>query len=146
MHMKKTNTATIRLSVRESGYIAEFLKKNPFFDGFSTLARVALLDFMSKRGAVEIRPVVSESRTSQQKPSFLWDYDLSEGEILEILSSPLDKRKWLVAKILEHATFDEVWRYLTLGQIEKDLPHLRIPVKVKEHWAYAIKIWRKKYE
>lgn len=143
--MKKASVVTIRLSAKENRYIVDFLKENPFFEGFSSLARVALLDFMARKGSIKLKPVVSEDRPPKQKPSFLWDYDLSEGEIREILSSPFERRKWLVAKILEHAIFEEVWKYLTLEQIEKDLPRLRIPEKIKGHWQYAIEVWRKKH-
>lgn len=138
----KARVVTLRLSIEESSLVEKFIKKNAFFDGFSTLARVAILDFMSKRGTIEIKPVATNKPKPQTKPSFLWDYDMSEGEIRETLASSLNKRKWLVARILEHAKFEEVWDYLSLDQIERDLPHLRIPAKCKEHWGYAIKIWR----
>jgi len=117
------------------------LKKNIIFEGFSGLARAAILDFISKHGDISISPILKE--TAAPRPSFLWDYDLTEGQIREILSGPLDRRKWLVARILEHARFDEIWRYLTLSQIERDLAHLRLPAKVREHWEFAIRRWKK---
>ena len=37
----------VRFTVQEEALIEEFLKKNPFFD-FSTLAKVAILEFVRK--------------------------------------------------------------------------------------------------
>lgn len=37
----------VRFAEQEEALIEEFLKKNPFFD-FSTLAKIAILDFIQK--------------------------------------------------------------------------------------------------
>lgn len=135
----KLDIKTVRLTKGESGLIAQFLKRNPFFEGFSSLARVAILDLISKRGNISLSPIVYEKT---KRPSFLWDYDLTDGEIHEILSGTLEKRRWLVARILEHSSFDEIWKYLTIDQIERDLPKLRLLPKTMEHWELALKCWR----
>lgn len=131
---------TIRLSKELAGFVDQFLQKNPAIENFSALVRIAVLDLISRGGSIPLRPIVREE--AQERPSFLWDYDLTEGQIREIIAGPLEKRRWLVARILERAQLKEVWRYLTLDQIERDLPHLRLPAKTKEHWAHAIKIWK----
>ena len=136
----KGSLKTIRIAGEEMVFVERFLEDNPAIESFSTLARIAILDFISKRGSIPLRPIVREE--PGPRPSFLWDYDLTEGEIREILSGPLDQRKWLVARILEKATLEEVWRYLTPATIEHDLPHLRLPKKVKEHWSYALRRWK----
>lgn len=132
---------TVRLSRKESDLVDSFLSQNQAIENFSTLARIAILDLISKKGSIPLRPIIEE--TPFRKPSFLWDYDISEGEIQEILSGPLEKRKWLVAKILEHANFEEVWKYLTPRSIERDLFALRLKRKTREHWEYAIKRWKR---
>lgn len=132
---------TIRLSREESKLVDSFLSQNLAIENFSALARIAILDLISKKGSVPLRPIIEE--TPFKKPSFLWDYDVSEGEIKEILSGPLEKRKWLVARILEHASFEEIWKYLTLRSIERDLFALRLRRKTREHWEYAIKRWKR---
>jgi hypothetical protein len=137
----KGNLKTVRLGEKEIKLVEEFLGQNPSIENFSTLARIAILDFVAKKGTISIRPILDEE--PKKRPSFLWDYDLSESQVKEILSGPLGKRKWLVAKILEHAKFDEIWKYLTVRDIERDLPFLRLPKKTKEHWQFAIKRWRK---
>lgn len=135
---------TVRLSQREDGLVQKFLKANPTIENFSSLARISILDLISKGGTIVLRPIVEEGKGQKVRPSFLWDYDLTEGQIREILGGPLDRRKWLLARILEHAKFGEIWKYLTLQEIERDLPSLRMNSGLKSHWEYAIKCWRKK--
>lgn len=136
----KGNLKTVRLSTKETTLIEQFLNQNPAIENFSALARIAILDLIAKNGTIPLRPIVTEPPA--QRPSFLWDYDLSRGQIREILSGPLAQRKWLVARILEHASFDEIWDYLTPRDIERDLQSLRLLPKTREHWEYAIKRWR----
>lgn len=135
----KNNLKTVRLNAREVELTDQFLSQNLSIENFSTLARIAILDFISKKGSIQLRPIVEEE--PQKKPSFLWDYDLTETQVREILSGSLEKRKWLVARILEHAKFNEVWKFLTIQDIRRDLPSLRLPQKIKEHWEYTMKRW-----
>lgn len=136
----KKNIKTVRLSARETELTDRFLASNPAIEGFSALARIAILDLIAKRGSIPLKPIVEE--TKAKRPSFLWDYDLGEGQIREILAGPLEKRKWLVGRILERATLDEALTYLTPRDIERDLPHVRIPATTREHWEFALKRWR----
>lgn len=137
----KRELKTVRLAERESETIGRFLEQNPAIENFSALARIAIMDFMSKKGSIPLRPIVEEE--PKKRPSFLWDYDLTESQVREMLSGPLEKRKWLVGRILEQARFDEIFKYLTLREIERDLPFLRLPKKLKDHWEYAIKRWKR---
>lgn len=75
--------------------------------------------------------------------SFLWDYDLSQEDVRRILreGTPTE-RGWLIGRILEHAPWEEIWRYLTPEQIERDFEHLRFrSPRERELWAYALKRW-----
>ena len=137
----KRELKTVRLAERESKIIGQFLEQNPAIENFSALARIAILDFVSKRGSIQLRPIVEDRE--EKRPSFIWDYDLTGSQIREILSGSQEKRRWLVGRILEHARFDEIFKYLTLREIEHDLPHLRLPKKLKDHWEYAIKRWKR---
>lgn len=139
----KHNLKTVRLSAKESNLVVQFLAENPAIESFSALARIAILDFIVKRGSIPLRPIVEEEKASRGRPSFIWDYDLTEGQVREILSGPVRQRFWLVARILEHARFDEVWRFLTCREIERDIPGLRMDRKVKEHWKYALRRWKR---
>lgn len=79
--------------------------------------------------------------SARSTPSFMWDYPLSTEEIRAILTGPRKQRLWLVAKILQHAKWAEIWSYLTPRHIAIDLPLLRLPEKTKQHWQYALQHW-----
>lgn len=113
--------------------IASFIKEHPYLQQFSTLVRAAVWEYVTANQRLQ---------APKQRPSFVWDYDLSEGDLHAILNGPQKERLWLVARILEHGKWDEVWRYLSRGQIAHDLPHLRLPPKTKRHWEYATRQWR----
>lgn len=76
------------------------------------------------------------------KPYFLWDYDLSENQVKKILrqGSDYDKR-WLVARILEHAHFTDVFKYLTLKEILTYFPKLKMQPVVRKYWQRALTAW-----
>lgn len=124
----------MRLTKEEDRRVNRFIKKHPYIQNFSTLVRVALWEYLNEN---------FKEKDIDEKPSFLWDYDLSQGEIAEILNGPQKSRLWLVAKILEHAKWDEIWKYLTLEKIRRDIPLLKLLPKTKAHWEYALKRWRK---
>lgn len=137
MKQLKGYLKTVRLSKEEEEKVSLFMKEHPYFGNFSTVVRASLWEFMK---AKQLNPI------PLQRPSFLWEYALSPGEIQEILRGPQKKRLWLVGKILEHARWDEIWNYLTVDQIAQDLPFLRLPHKIKAHWNYALNRWRMKPE
>lgn len=112
--------------------IGRYLTVHPYIKNFSTLVRAALWDYLQH----------APDDVPEVRPSFLWDYDLSRGQVMEIIKGPQKNRLWLVAKILEHAKWEEIWQYLTLPQIKKDLPFLRLPEKTRTHWEYALNRWR----
>lgn len=109
----------------------QYLTNHPNITQFSTLVRAALWEKLDR-----------EVTHEEPRPSFLWDYDLSSGEIHEIINGPQPHRLWLVAKILEHAYWNEIWRFLTRCQIEQDLPLLRLHPKTRRHWVEALRTWR----
>ncbi len=136
----KGELKTVRFSRQEQQLLDRYLEENPAIGSFSALARIAILDFMAKSGSIPLRPILREEQ--RERPSFLWDYDMSEGQVREVLAGPVKQRLWLVARILEHAKLGEVFQYLTPAQIERDLPMLRLPSKIREHWEYAIRRWK----
>lgn len=137
IYMKlKNNLKTMRFTQEEDASIGQYLSGHPYIKNFTTLVRAALWDYLQH----------APDDAPKTRPSFLWDYDLSFGQIMEILKGPQKNRLWLVAKILEHAKWKEIWQYLTLPQIEKDLPLLRLPDKSRAHWQYALQRWRTSHD
>jgi hypothetical protein len=138
--MAKSILKTIRFTPTEEQSINEYLRRNRAFDSLSSLGRVAVMEFIRTRTTLPLSPL-SHERTPA-RPSFLWDYDLTEAQVHEILQhEPFEQRKWLIARILERAPLEEVWRYLTMEQIRDALPHLRMDPKTQRHWQEAIELW-----
>jgi hypothetical protein len=74
---------------------------------------------------------------------FLWDYDLTEEQVRALLrnGSPVEQA-WLIGRILEHCRWNDIWRYLTVKQIQEHLGqvHFRRPAD-RELWTYALARW-----
>ena len=118
----------------------QYLQQNPIFESFSALARVATITFAQQKGSVQLQPIRMQNA---QRPSFLWDYDLTEAQVWEILRGRGDspKKEWLVSRILREGRFDEVMQYLDPKTIAHFLPQLRLPIRLKSHWAHVLDRW-----
>ena len=77
-----------------------------------------------------------------KRPYFLWDYDLSESAVKKIIKNGNDySRNQLVARILESAKYEDVWKYITLEELIKIFPQLRLKNEIKQVWQHAFKAW-----
>lgn len=77
-----------------------------------------------------------------EKPYFLWDYNIAAGKIKKILSSSDETAKrWLAARILEHAHFRDVFKFLTVGQITNIFPKLKLRPRSRLYWQRALNAW-----
>jgi len=139
---KKNVLVTMRFSEGEMEAVQAYLQENPFFDSISSLGRVSTMDFIQTKRSIALQPQSNSEAGS--RPSFLWDYNLTQAQVNEILShAPFDEREWLIARILERLGPPEVFEYLTLDQISQSLGHLRMDKKVKKHWKEAVSLWAK---
>jgi hypothetical protein len=74
---------------------------------------------------------------------FFWDYDIDEAELQRIIRAGGPQEKaWAISRILEYATWDDIWRYLTPDDIRASLDRLwfRRP-QDRELWTYALELW-----
>ena len=75
-------------------------------------------------------------------PYFLWDYELTENQIHTILHGTNETEKlWLMTRIITHAKFEDIWQYLTIEDIIKVFPKLRLSPKSKQNWQRALNVW-----
>lgn len=75
-------------------------------------------------------------------PYFLWDYDLSEEDVKRILRQGDEQDKqWLVGRILEHAHFNDVFKYLSLREILRFFPELKMRPITRRYWQRALSAW-----
>lgn len=138
---QKSHLQTVRFASEEWRQVQAYLQKNPIFESFSSLARVATLSFLKESITVQLNPITTKK--GLRRPHFLWDYDLTDTQTREILRQPglPDKKRWLIERILLQARFKEVFDYLGLDEIKGALPRLRLPKKIRERWEYALQRW-----
>jgi hypothetical protein len=80
---------------------------------------------------------------ASRRPYFFWDYEITDDEIRGIIrdGAPFDKG-WVISRILEHARWDDIWRYLSVNDIRENFARLRFRrSQDRELWAYALERW-----
>jgi len=76
------------------------------------------------------------------RPYFLWDYDLTEDQVRQILTGANDyERHWLLGRILTSAFYSDVWKYTNLQQVVSEFPKLKMRPGVKSAWKNALQAW-----
>lgn len=80
---------------------------------------------------------------TKNRPYFLWDYDLSEADVRNILhdGSSGDKN-WLLSRILESAKYEDVWKYTSLSEVKQMMPILKIKKPIRQAWEHALSVWQ----
>jgi hypothetical protein len=77
-----------------------------------------------------------------QRPYFLWDYDLTEEDVRSILrGNDPEKKAWLVARLLESARYEDVWKYISLTELRAIFTHLQLKPAVRAAWELALSVW-----
>lgn len=77
------------------------------------------------------------------KPYFLWDYDISEKEVKRIIKQGDEySREFIIARILESAKYKDVWKYITLEELVKVFPRLKLKKEIKQAWQNAFLAWK----
>jgi len=75
-------------------------------------------------------------------PYFLWDYELTDVDVRRILAGKNEaERQWMMARVLSHARFEDVWKYLTIEQIVREFPKLRMRKEMTDAWKQAFIAW-----
>ena len=78
----------------------------------------------------------------KKRPYFLWDYDLTEADVRRVLRGKNEvERRWMLGRILTNAHFDDIWTYVTVGEVAEELPSLRMRPEVKQAWENALEVW-----
>ncbi len=86
-------------------------------------------------------------RTVSETPWFLWwdDVRIFEEEVREKLRSPdpVERGNW-VGRIMREATLRDVWRFLSLREIQRDWPHIERNLgRRRAFWRYLLDGWRR---
>ena len=80
----------------------------------------------------------------EARPYFLWDEDISVGELREALRNGSDyERVRLAAKMLREARDIDVWEFMTPAEVAEILPKLgRRLGRRAPFWRFLIDGWR----
>lgn len=77
-----------------------------------------------------------------KSPYFLWDYDWSKEKVRKVLKTGDEyQKRWLIARIISSASFKDVFDYLTLRDILKIWPKLKMKSEIKGAWEKAFRAW-----
>lgn len=84
--------------------------------------------------------------TPAAPPPFIWNATLSEAEVRTILAGERGslEQVQMMAHILQHARFDDIWRYVRVADVVEHWPLLRRmlwPAESRELWAWALQTW-----
>jgi hypothetical protein len=80
--------------------------------------------------------------TGVHTPYFIWDYDLNDTEIREILrGDDEDQKAWVVTRLLESARFEDIWKYISLAELRLIFPNLQLKPQVRAAWEFALRVW-----
>jgi len=91
-----------------------------------------------------MRPLTDDWSREDLRPYFLWDEDLSVGELRSRLSGP-DKgeRLRLLTKLLREARDVDVWHFVTPSEVASALPRVaRWLGRRRGFWEFLIEGWR----
>ncbi|MEK7141308.1 MAG: hypothetical protein AAB800_02050 [Patescibacteria group bacterium] len=79
---------------------------------------------------------------NSKRPYFLWDYDLTEEQVREILRGDNKTQKiWMMSRIVESARFQDVWNYITYDELKSSLPELKLKPPIRRVWEHAFSVW-----
>jgi len=80
--------------------------------------------------------------STQPRPYFIWDYDLTDSDLRAILrGNDKDQKAWLVTRLLESARFEDIWQYISLTELRAIFPELHLKPQVRAAWEFALLVW-----
>lgn len=91
-----------------------------------------------------MRPLTTDMTDASKRPYFLWDEDITIGELRERLERGSDyERTRLLAKLLREARDIDVWHFVTPLDVAKRLPSLgRRLGRRRAFWQFLIHGWQ----
>ena len=91
-----------------------------------------------------MRPLTVDLNDPNGRPYFLWDEDVSVGELRQALAEGSEhERQRLAGKLLREARDVDVWAFLTPAAVAALLPVLGRRLGRRERfWKFLIEGWR----
>jgi hypothetical protein len=90
-----------------------------------------------------VRALTTDMTRDDLRPYFLWDEDLSIGELRAALAVAGARRDQLLGKMLREARDLDVWAFVTPLEVARELPRLqrRIGRRIA-FWKFLIEGWQ----
>jgi hypothetical protein len=90
-----------------------------------------------------MRALTADLSKRELRPYFLWDEDVSIGELHEILAGPDGPRRdQLLAKMLREARDIDVWQFVRPSEVARVLERLRRRIGRRyAFWTFLIEGW-----
>jgi hypothetical protein len=91
-----------------------------------------------------VRGLTTDMTRDDLRPYFLWDEDVSIGELRDLLAGPDGfARDRLLGKMLREARDLDVWVFVTPAEVARVLPRLRRRIGRRfAFWSFLIDGWR----
>ena len=92
-----------------------------------------------------MRPLTTDMTRQDLRPYFLWDEDVSIGELQQILAGPdSPRRDQLLGKMLREARDLDVWQFVRPVEVAGALERLRRRLGRRyAFWSFVIDGWRR---
>ncbi|HET7293402.1 MAG TPA: hypothetical protein VFM88_13335 [Vicinamibacteria bacterium] len=92
-----------------------------------------------------MRPLTLDLSREDRRPYFLWDEDVSVGELKKRLAGPdLYERRRLLGKLLREACDIDVWEFVTPAEVARELPAVRHRLGRRlRFWEFLIQGWER---
>jgi hypothetical protein len=92
-----------------------------------------------------MRALTTDMARSELRPYFLWDEDVSIGELREAHAAPdSPRRDQLLSKMLREARDIDVWEFLRPSEVARVLERLRRRLGRRyAFWSFLLEGWRR---
>lgn len=98
-----------------------------------------------RRDAVAVaNPLSTDLDDAGARPYFVWDEDITYGELREKLASPdAGERALWMGRVMREARYQDVWKLLRLADVLALLPRIEPHLgRARAFWLWLIEGWR----
>jgi hypothetical protein len=90
-----------------------------------------------------MRPLATDLSRDDVRPYFMWDADVTVGELRRTLASAgADEKAMVLGRILREARDTDVWCFTTLAEVRRLFPRIRRYLgRRRAFWDYLMSAW-----
>lgn len=79
---------------------------------------------------------------------YFWDYQITQTR-LKRLAKGLEgetSQIWAISRLLESAPYEEIWQFVSLEDLRKIFPKLKLKKPIQKAWQRTLEVWSEQYE